>query len=152
MENEEGYKSALDSVLKRLEELEVSDVVVLTPGVIEHSAIYPHLRFSADQTDGYAYYVCGEKEYRVTTCKKFKGLEAEAVVMIDLEKDSFIGRKGLEFYVGTSRARHYLDLMCKISGEDFYEVAHSLDENAPKRDDVIRMKKILSDIFAADFI
>ncbi len=151
VEDEEGYKSALDSVLNKLEELEVSDIVILTPGVIEHSAIYPHLRFSADQTDGYAYYVYGEKEYKVTTCKKFKGLEAEAVVMIDLEKDSFIGKKGLEFYVGTSRARHYLDLICNISGEVYYEVAHSLDENAPKRDDVMRMKKILSDIFAADF-
>lgn len=39
-----------------------------------------------------------------------------------------------------------------MSGDDYYEVAHSLDENAPKRDDVTRMKKILSDIFAADFV
>lgn len=28
-------------------------------------------------------------------------------------------------------------------------IAHSLDPNAPKRDDPIRMKRILADIFAA---
>lgn len=152
VEDEDGYKKALDSILKRFMELEVSDVVILTQGAINYSAIYSHLRFGTDKTDGYAYYAFGAKEFKVTTCKKFKGLEAEAVVMIDLKKDSFIGKKGLEFYVGTSRARHYLDLICNISSEDYYEVAHSLDENAPKRDDVERMRKILSDIFAADFV
>ncbi len=151
VEEQEGYVSALDSVLDHLEELEAKDVIILTPGAIEYSAIYDQLRFSADKSDGYAYYIHNEKEYKITTCKKFKGLEAEAIIMIDLDKDSFVGKKGLEFYVGTSRARHYLDLICNITGEDYYEIAHSLDENAPKRDDVVRMKRILADIFAANF-
>lgn len=151
VEEQEGYVSALDSVLDHLEELEAKEVIILTPGAIEYSAIYDQLRFSADKSDGYAYYIHNEKEYKITTCKKFKGLEAEAIIMIDLDKDSFVGKKGLEFYVGTSRARHYLDLICNITGEDYYEIAHSLDENAPKRDDVVRMKRILADIFAANF-
>ncbi len=151
VDDTEGYVTALDSVLDHLEEVGAKEVIILTPGKMDHSAIYSQLRFSADQSDGYAYYVHNEKEYKVTTCKKFKGLEAEAIVMLDLDKDSFVGKKGLEFYVGTSRARHYLDLICNITGEDYYELAHSLDENAPKRDDVVRMKKILSDIFAANF-
>ena len=129
--------------------MEVKDVIILTPGTFEHSAVYPELRFSADQQDGYAYYLHGDKEYKVTTCIRFKGLEADAIVMIDLNKDSFVGQKGLEFYVGTSRAKHFLDLICNVAGEDYYEIAHSLDPNAPKRDDPIRMKRILADIFAA---
>ena len=150
VEDNEGCVNALDSVLDHLEEVGAKEVIILTPGRMDYSAIYFTLRLSADQSDGYAYYVHNEKEYKVTTCKKFKGLEAEAIVMLDLDKDSFVGKKGLEFYVGTSRARHYLDLICNIAGEDYYELAHSLDENAPRRDDVVRMKKILSDIFAAN--
>ncbi len=145
----DAIKCSLDQALSKLEELEVKDVIILTPGTFEHSAVYPELRFSADQQDGYAYYLHGDKEYKVTTCIRFKGLEADAIVMIDLNKDSFVGQKGLEFYVGTSRAKHFLDLICNVAGEDYYEIAHSLDPNAPKRDDPIRMKRILADIFAA---
>lgn len=144
-----AVKGTLDQTIAKLEKLEVKDVVILTPGTFEHSAIYSDLRFSADPQDGYAYYMHGDIEYKVTTCIRFKGLEADAVFMIDLNKDSFTGQKGLEFYVGTSRAKHFLELICNVAVSDYYEVAHSLDLNAPKRDDPVRMKKILSDIFAA---
>lgn len=146
----DAITSGLDSVLDKLEGLGVKDVIILTPGTVDCSTIRPVLRFSADKSDGYAYYMHGDIEYKVTTCIKFKGLEADAIVMIDLNKTSFAGQKGLEFYVGTSRAKHYLDLLCNVASEDYYEIAHSLDPNAPKRDDPVRMKKILSDIFAAN--
>lgn len=152
VEDAKEYITALDSVLDHLEEVGAKEAVILTPDKLDHSAICSQLRFSADQADGYAYYVHNEKEYKVTTCKKFKGLEAEAIVMLDLDKDSFVGKKGLEFYVGTSRARHYLDLICNIVGDEYYELAHSLDENAPKRNDVVRMKNILSEIFAVNIV
>ncbi len=151
VKEEGGYKNALESVLKHLSGLEVKDVVILTSSSIENSAIFSQLHPNPDKPDNYSYYRYGDKEYRVTTCRKFKGLESDAVVMIDLDKNSFVGKSGLKFYVGASRAKHYLDVICNISSEDYYEVAHGLDENAPKRDDATRMKKILSDIFAADF-
>lgn len=50
----------------------------------------------------------------------------------------------------SSNAKNFLDIICKVSSEDYYEVAHSLDPNAPKRDDPVRMKKILADIFAVN--
>lgn len=149
VEDSAAVKGTLDQTLAKLEKLDVKDVIILTPGTFEHSAIYSDLRFSADPQDGYAYYMHGDIEYKVTTCIRFKGLEADAIFMIDLNKDSFTGQKGLEFYVGTSRAKHFLDLICNVAVADYYEVAHSLDPNAPKRDDPVRMKKILSDIFAA---
>lgn len=145
-----SIKEQLDKVLDKLEELEVDDVIILTPGTFEHSGIYTELRFSADQNDGYAYFIHDDREYRVTTCIRFKGLEADAIVMLDLNKDSFAGQKGLEFYVGTSRAKHFLDIICNVASEDYYEIAHSLDPNAPKRDDPVRMKRILADIFAVN--
>lgn len=150
VQQDEDVKNRLGQILSKLEELGVKDVIILTPGIFEHSTIYPELRFSADPQDGYAYFMHGDIEYKVTTCIRFKGLEADAIVMIDLNKNSFVGQKGLEFYVGTSRAKHFLDLICNVAPEDYFEVVHGLDPNAPRRDDPVRMKRILADIFAAN--
>ena len=145
----EDTKRILDQILSDLREKGVEDIVILTSGTFEHSSIYSQLRFSVDPRDSYAYYPSNGEEYRFTTCIRFKGLEADAIIMIDLDKDSFTGKKGLEFYVGSSRAKHYLDVICNLSEADYYEVAHTLDPNAPKRDNPVRMKRILGDIFGA---
>ena len=142
-------KRVLDHILVGLKEKGVEDIVILTSGTFEHSSVYSHLKFRADPRDSYAYYPLDEEEYRFTTCIRFKGLEADAIIMIDLDKDSFAGKKGLEFYVGSSRAKHYLDIICNLSETDYYDVAHFLDPNAPKRDNPARMKRILGDIFGA---
>lgn len=70
--------------------------------------------------------------------------------MIDLNKDSFTGFKGLEFYVGTSRAKHYLDFIVQITTEEYGEVISVLDSDAPLRNDPEKMRKVLSSVFAAD--
>lgn len=145
----ENSESKLREILMRLDEHGVDDIVILTPGIFEYSAIFSKLQFSADTRDGFAYYSFNGKEYKVTTCIRFKGLEADAIIMLDLNKASFVGKKGLEFYVGTSRAKHRLDLICNLSAEEYYEVVHEIDPNAPKRDDPARMKRILADVFAA---
>lgn len=142
-------KQIIDHILNGLKERGVEDIVILTSGTFEHSSIYNHLKFSGDPRDGYAYYLLNGVEYRFTTCIRFKGLEADAIIMIDLDKNSFVGKKGLEFYVGSSRAKHYLDVVCDISETDYYELAHTLDPNAPKRTNPVRMKHILGDIFGA---
>ena len=145
----ENPKNMLDNILLNLENKDVKDIVILTPGIFEYSGIYEYLKYSANPFDGYTYYPYNDREYRVTTCIRFKGLEADAIVMIDLNKESFVGKKGLEFYVGTSRAKQYLDLICNMTADEYYEVVHELDPNAPKRDDPLRMRNILADIFAA---
>lgn len=142
---------SLDRVLDKYIKDGVEDIVILTSEKLEFSSMANKLSGGSDPEDGYKYYEYLGRSIRTTTCKKFKGLEAEAIVMVDLDKKSFSGKKGLEFYVGSSRAKHYLDLICNMIGDDYYEIAHALDENAPKRDDVSRMKSILSDIFAAEF-
>ena len=92
---------------------------------------------------GYYIYECDGQKYRVSTCIKFKGLEADAIVLIDLDKNSFMGKKGMEFYVGTSRAKIRLDLICQLSPEEYYDVVHDLDPNAPKKNEEERMRRIL---------
>ncbi len=140
--------SILNETLSDLEREGADDIVILTPGTVEQSSISKSLRYSADPKDGYAYYVFNEREYKVTTCIRFKGLEAKAVIVIDLDEDSFTGKKGLEFYVGASRAKQVLNLICSLDSDSYYSLAHELDPNAPRREDPERMKRILADIFA----
>ena len=141
---------SLNKVIDELEQMEMNDVVILTTGDIRYSCVSDNLITHDDEATGYKYYQYKGKEFRVTTCIKFKGLEADAIIMIDLNKDSFIDKKGLEFYVGASRAKHRLDMICELHEEDYSELAHSLDPSAPDRNDPLRMRKIISSIFASD--
>jgi len=51
----------------------------------------------------------------MTTVRKFKGLEAEAVICIDVDADCFAGdRQRNAFYVGTSRAKLYLEMIALL--------------------------------------
>ncbi len=141
---------ALDEVLSRLEETEVKETIILTPGALSSSCVYNVSKKSTNPNDAFVYYWHNDKEYKVTTCIRYKGLEADAVVMMDLTKDSFGDKKAMEFYVGTSRAKRHLDMIGIFTDRDIKELAHILDENAPVRDDPQRMRKILSGIFASE--
>ena len=83
---------------------------------------------------------------------KFKGLEADAIIMIDLDKSSFTGYKGLEFYVGTSRAKQYLDYVVCLTPNDFPEVIAALDPDAPIKNDPEKLRKVLGTLFASDLV
>lgn len=60
-----------------------------------------------------------------TTVRKFKGLEAEVIICIDIDKETFSSPQERNvFYVGTSRAMAYLDLLSLSSPE---ELATAID-------------------------
>lgn len=60
-----------------------------------------------------------------TTVRKFKGLEAEVIICIDIDKETFSSpQERSVFYVGTSRAMAYLDLLSLSSPE---ELATAID-------------------------
>ena len=47
-----------------------------------------------------------------TTVRKFKGLEADVVIVVDVDGDSFsTEQKKSAFYVGASRAKIHLDIL-----------------------------------------
>ena len=56
-------------------------------------------------------------KYRFSTCRKFKGLEADAVILVDVDSDTFTDNNILLYYVGTSRARLWLDIITTMDGE-----------------------------------
>ena len=66
-----------------------------------------------------------------TTVRKFKGLEAIAVICIDIDSETFENSKGRSvFYVGTSRAMTYLDLITTNQPE---ELATAINGNETYR-------------------
>lgn len=78
-------------------------------------------------------------KYEYTSCRKFKGLESDAVIITDLDESIFETEKVLLYYVGTSRARLRLEIITTINDEGCLSVlANRLKPNAkvkvPKRE------------------
>jgi len=54
-----------------------------------------------------------------TTVRKFKGLEAEAIICIDVDEETFSNEKMRNaFYVGTSRAQTFLDIVSLVPDQE----------------------------------
>lgn len=54
-----------------------------------------------------------------TTCRKFKGLEAEAIIIVDIDADILLnGENRLLFYVGASRAKFDLNLIFNLTDDE----------------------------------
>lgn len=74
--------------------------------------------------------VAGNGKYRnkylFTTCRKFKGLEADAVILIDVDRTTFEQENILLFYVGASRARIKLEITAVLSDEECKEILLSV--------------------------
>lgn len=60
-----------------------------------------------------------------TTCRKFKGLESEVVILIDIDKSSFDDSGEQIMYVGSSRAKFELSCIINMDDVDCKEI---LDE------------------------
>ena len=62
-----------------------------------------------------------------TTVRKFKGLEATVIIFIDIDADTFSSPEARSlFYVGTSRAKHFLDIVSVADEDDFNEMAEAI--------------------------
>lgn len=52
---------------------------------------------------------------KFTTCRKFKGLESDVIIVIDIDKDAFADEGEQLMYVGTSRARFKLSCIVNMT-------------------------------------
>lgn len=69
-----------------------------------------------------------------TTARKFKGLESDVIIVIDVDQETFADDESKRlFYVGASRAKHYLDIIHCESDEDLKELASELAGEESKR-------------------
>ena len=101
----------IDTVINGLVSEGLKDIVILTCKTENTSVL------SSIQNNGKY-----RNKYIFTTCRKFKGLEADAVVLIDVDKDVFSGNQTLIYYVGASRAKLKLDVMAILSNDECQEI------------------------------
>lgn len=101
-----------DSVVKRIsntiEEFRnngLTDIVILTCSTEEKSVLGPHV------TEG------KYKKKLFTTCRKFKGLEADAIILIDVNEETFEEENVLRYYVGASRAKIRLEIISMMDDD-----------------------------------
>lgn len=66
------------------------------------------------------------RQINFTTVRKFKGLEAEHIILIDVDK-KILMEDNLLFYVGSSRAKFQLTIVANLSEEECREVINHFD-------------------------
>lgn len=64
-----------------------------------------------------------------TTARKFKGLEADVIILVDIDELNFVNEENRRlFYVGSSRAKHNLDIVFVGSSEEFNSMADVIND------------------------
>ena len=64
-----------------------------------------------------------------TTSKKFKGMEGNVVIIIDINKSTLLSDEDKRnFYVASSRAKQKLDLIINANEEELNEIADTIND------------------------
>lgn len=117
----------LDKIIADYKTNVSKDLVILSCSSMKNTELHPFLNeFIIPKSPRNDY---EKKEYRYKnetlfyTCGSFKGAEADAVILVDVDKKHFIdNEKKLIFYTGASRARFALAYICNFSKEDCSEI------------------------------
>lgn len=122
----------------------LKDIVIISLSTVKNSVLNTSGRVFEDSASGKFYYKTSDgNKIDFTSCRKFKGCEADVVILLDASADSF--KKDLNghdtksnflFYVGVSRAKRYLEVFASISDDDCNEILPILDgryKNRPSK-------------------
>ncbi len=128
--NEKELKSRIDSKIKQA--LSQSfDVIILTLKTLETTSLLELPEYSqGNDSATYAYSCNGETaKIKVSTVRRFKGLEADAVILVDVSEETFAKNDDnvpnqalMNFYVGCSRSRQLLSILTTIDEERLKEI------------------------------
>ena len=77
-----------------------------------------------------------------TTVRKFKGLEADHVIMVDVNKE-VLTRDSMLFYVGSSRAKLQLTVIANMDGQDCTEVLSAYGSSVKRNDPKETLARLL---------
>lgn len=128
----DAYVSAVEEVTAGLSQrFCAEDIVVISCAPMGDGYSRLESRLSPNGAGGKVFNHC----YRFSTYRKFKGLDAAAVILVDVDKSSFAGAHGaMPFYEGASRARHSLVVFASMSENDSRDVVgyYSGDESVGK--------------------
>lgn len=107
----ENEKERVDLIINELAAEGYKDIVILTCKTETTSVLSKAAK-------------CGmyRNKYLFTTCRKFKGLEADVVILVDVDRNTFEQDNVLIFYVGTSRARIKLEIVSILNDNECHEI------------------------------
>lgn len=126
---ESEIKIALDKAIHDISDNGIKNIQIISCAPSGRSAIEEYLTASGN-------YLYNKTEIAFTTCRKFKGLEADAVILVDVNYETINDQNKL-FYVGASRARLELFIICSLCDEECVKVIQAygsfVKKNNPKR-------------------
>lgn len=118
-ENSEESIEYLNDVLKKYYDDKYEDIVILTCSTEEESWLAQYCNNGT--------YKFNNKNIKFTSCRKFKGLEADVIILIDVSRSTFdVDGNNLVFYVGASRARFRLSIIVNMSDDECKSVSNIL--------------------------
>lgn len=133
----------INKTIDRLKSSCKSIVLLSVKNTLNKSILSPHTE--RETTGDYSrYYTYKGNNYLFSNCSKFKGLEADAIILIDVDCDTF-NNGAMYFYVGASRARQNLEIIANASKEDCAVMVRNLNPRVPPRKEPISMLKSLLD-------
>lgn len=133
----EYINKAIDSLKDTCESITILSV----KNTLNNSILSPYTE--CESVGDYSrHYTHKGKECLFSNCSKFKGLEADAIILIDVDSSTF-DKGAMYFYVGASRARRNLEIISNATKEDCALMVRSLNPKAPLRRDPISMLKVL---------
>ncbi len=110
--NDEDAVNILNAEINKYIEEGYKDITILTCKTENRSIISNNYRDNK-------YYYGRRKHVNFTTCRKFKGLESDVIIVIDIDKNIFNEKQGEQLmYVGTSRARYRLTCIVNMTQEE----------------------------------
>ncbi len=149
-DNRREIEAFIDEEIKRAKEdgISAADMVVLTCSTIENTRHTARISDSKKYEDMKEW---GTTKVPVYTCREFKGLEADVVFLVDVDKSvweqdsEYQAPPGLLFYTGASRARHQLYVAVEMAEEDAADVADILEgvDNRHRKRPFIKLENIL---------
>lgn len=119
----------VDQCIDELNKLGLSDIVILTCKTENNSILSTFL--SGEQRNKR----WKDTDIRFISCRRFKGLEADAVILTDVTPDIWVkfdndsiykAKPGLLFYTAASRAKHELRIICDMDKNDFDDAAEAM--------------------------
>ena len=129
----------IDEQIAALKKRGLDDIVVLTCKTESSSTLREWVKGGAWNSSG----------VKFSTCRKFKGLEADAVILVDVDEGiwepttrAYDPEPGLVFYTGASRAKHELRIVCDMGESGCLEALSLLGVDG-KRKSVSRLAKQL---------
>ncbi len=100
----------VEAIIEELKENGISEVTILT---------------CKNETNSILKNVCNNGTFKkkvFTTCRKYKGLESDAIILVDVDAETFGSEAAQRFYVGASRARLRLEIVTTMTDEDCEDV------------------------------